>query len=91
MSPRRARRREDEPRPLRTEGIPVTVSGADGDWQMRMVSGDAAVKTYRCPGCQQEIQPGVPHVVAWRPGEPELRRHWHRPCWQARDRRRPYG
>jgi hypothetical protein len=25
--------------------------------------------------------------VAWRIGEEDDRRHWHRPCWQARERR----
>lgn len=91
MSPRRARRRDDEPRPLRTDAIPVVESGPDGDWFVRVVTGEAAAKTYRCPGCDHEIGPGVPHVVAWRAGEEDLRRHWHRPCWRARDRRQRYG
>jgi len=59
------------------------------------ISGQAATKAYRCPGCRQEIPPGVAHVVAW-PDEPPIgafggaqdRRHWHRACWTARDRRR---
>ncbi len=58
-------------------------------WVMRPVTGSTG-KTYRCPGCDQEIPPGVGHVVAW----PEHhgvddRRHWHRPCWNARERRGP--
>jgi hypothetical protein len=89
VSPRRALRREDEPRPLRTDAIPVTESHPDGDWVVRMVTAAAATKVYRCPGCDQEIHAGVPHVVAWRPAEEGNRRHWHRPCWSARDRRGP--
>lgn len=45
-------------------------------------------KTYRCPGCQQEIAGGTPHVVAWADdslfgAEAALaaRRHWHTACW----------
>lgn len=67
----------------------------DGEWLIRQVAPNAATKTYRCPGCDQEIQPGVGHVVAW-PAEPAIgafggvqdRRHWHRPCWAARRRSR---
>jgi len=73
---------------LRTEGVPVLESHPDGEWYVRAVTGAAAVKTYRCPGCDHEINPGQPHLVCWRVGEEANRRHWHRPCWQARDRRR---
>jgi hypothetical protein len=73
---------------LRTDGIAMTESGPDGDWVVRTISGESATKTYRCPGCDHELLPGTPHVVAWREGEEGNRRHWHRPCWQARDRRR---
>jgi hypothetical protein len=58
-------------------------------WSVRDVAGaSAAGKTYRCPGCDQEIGSGVPHVVAWpeHVGVDE-RRHWHKACWNARDRR----
>ncbi|MGH3681889.1 MAG: hypothetical protein ACRDT2_16770 [Natronosporangium sp.] len=34
-------------------------------WRVRQIPGGAAVKSYRCPGCDQEIRPGVPHLVAW--------------------------
>ncbi|MDI2128221.1 ATP/GTP-binding protein [Yinghuangia seranimata] len=62
-----------------------------GEWIVRPVSGAAAVKTYRCPGCDHEIPAGVPHVVAWRAdgvGSVEDRRHWHRACWNNRGNRR---
>ena len=70
---------------------------ADGDWVVRPLTGASTGKSYRCPGCDQEIRIGTPHVVAW----PVLastfardatgldeRRHWHTPCWTARERRR---
>lgn len=74
---------------------------ADGDWVVRQVSGAASQRTYRCPGCDQEIRPGTPHVVTWPvyardsdldPWDTESsldwRRHWHAVCWRSRDRRR---
>ncbi|RFS81897.1 ATP/GTP-binding protein [Actinomadura spongiicola] len=71
--------------------VQETEEGPDGEWIVRAVSGAGAVKAYRCPGCDQEIPPGVGHVVAWRADDRdgEDRRHWHRPCWQARTRRAP--
>ena len=75
---------------------------SDGDWVVRPVTGAATGKTYRCPGCDQEIRPGTPHLVIW-PAYPkdsdlepwdtasaaDQRRHWHATCWRARARRRP--
>ena len=50
----------------------------------------ASDRVYRCPGCDHEIV-GVPHVGAWAAEAPDAddRRHWHTPCWAARERRRP--
>ena len=64
---------------------------ADGgrDYVVRRVQPYQATKPYRCPGCDQEIATGVGHVVAWREGELDDRRHWHVACWQARGRRQP--
>ena len=53
---------------------------------VRQVSG-ASGRPYRCPGCDQELRPATPHVVAWPEGRPDDRRHWHTACWTARDRR----
>ncbi|MCX6421913.1 MAG: hypothetical protein NT180_06035 [Actinobacteria bacterium] len=64
----------------------------DGDWVVRRVTGAAATKAYRCPGCDQEIRPATPHTVAWPDGgasASEDRRHWHSPCWEKRTHRRP--
>lgn len=65
-----------------------------GVWVVRPVNGARAVKVYRCPGCSQQISVGVPHVVVW-PFDASVglgdgvedRRHWHTPCWAARERR----
>ena len=64
------------------------------DWIVQRTSGSAATKPYRCPGCDQLIPPATPHVVAYPADDPsglENRRHWHTPCWSARDRRAPRG
>ncbi|WP_282791400.1 ATP/GTP-binding protein [Streptomyces sp. CC224B] len=60
------------------------------EWQVRHVAGaSAAGKTYRCPGCDQEIPSGLAHVVAWSAySGVDERRHWHTGCWRAKDRRR---
>ncbi|MET7752384.1 hypothetical protein [Micromonospora sp. NPDC005367] len=74
------------------QGVGSVQQWRDGEWQVRGISGGSSVKTYRCPGCDQEIRPGVPHVVAWPAdgrGDLSDRRHWHRGCWSARDRRGP--
>ncbi|MEV4315767.1 hypothetical protein [Actinocrispum sp. NPDC049592] len=88
--PRRNRAKRDDPRPRPSGTFQRGEEGPDGDWNVRSVTGSA--KTYRCPGCDHEIGPGVPHVVAWPTddyGNVEDRRHWHKACWQARLRRRP--
>ncbi|KUF16065.1 hypothetical protein [Streptomyces silvensis] len=59
------------------------------EWSVRHVAGaSTAGKTYRCPGCDQEIPSRLAHVVAWaeHSGVDE-RRHWHTACWNAKDRR----
>ncbi|MEV1286823.1 hypothetical protein [Micromonospora sp. NPDC049679] len=74
------------------QGVQGVQAWSDGDWMVRGIAGPAATKTYRCPGCNQEIRPGVPHLVAWpADGRGDLtdRRHWHSGCWRARDRRTP--
>ncbi|MDT0380818.1 ATP/GTP-binding protein [Streptomyces sp. DSM 42041] len=69
-------------------GVERTEDWRGEEWVVRQVGGGAAGKHYRCPGCDQEIPPGVPHVVAWaQHGPVDDRRHWHRACWNARDRR----
>ncbi|QTH59012.1 hypothetical protein J5O04_09365 [Corynebacterium hindlerae] len=48
---------------------------------VRQIGSSAARKFYICPGCNQNIPPGVAHIVAWEPGREHDRRHWHKPCW----------
>ncbi|MET7517128.1 ATP/GTP-binding protein [Streptomyces sp. NPDC005480] len=92
-SPRRGGRpsspARDEEQGSRYGGSERTESWQGEEWRVRQVAGaSAAGKTYRCPGCDQEIPSGVAHVVAWpaHSGVDE-RRHWHKACWNAKDRR----
>jgi len=67
-------------------------SYAGGRWTVRAVTGASATRPYLCPGCQQDIPPGLPHVVVWPAegvGGVGDRRHWHTGCWQRRDARPP--
>ncbi|MFM9135950.1 MAG: hypothetical protein ACKOT0_11080 [bacterium] len=85
MSRRRPARRTA--RPDRADPIE---EHPDGDWYVRSITGSSSTKTYRCPGCDHEILPATPHVVAWPVhAGAEDRRHWHTACWRARDRRGP--
>ena len=56
-------------------------------YSVRQIGPSAAKKFYICPGCNQNIPPGVAHIVAW-PKESgsraDDRRHWHKPCWERR-------
>jgi hypothetical protein len=100
VSPRRHRRLDDAAPALDDVrarlGVEAVQAWGDREWMVRGVVGGP--KTYRCPGCDQEIAAGVAHVVAWPvdgaggvagAGGLDDRRHWHRGCWQARDRRAP--
>ncbi|MEK9665066.1 MAG: hypothetical protein VW362_07630 [Candidatus Nanopelagicales bacterium] len=84
MGKRRPARKPVTPRPDVLEEHP------DGDWYVRAITGSASTKRYRCPGCDHEIVPATPHIVAW-PADRSIddRRHWHTPCWKARNRRGP--
>ena len=91
---RRNYRRRDAEAPLDPDrmrrGIERVQAHSDGDWLVRALPGND--KTYRCPGCDQEIPAGVAHVVAWpadERGDLSDRRHWHTGCWRARGRRAP--
>jgi hypothetical protein len=81
--------RPDGDEPAVRLGPAQVQSWPDGDWVVRPVPGAATTKVYRCPGCDQEIRPGVAHVVTWpeQAGGTDQRRHWHNACWQRRPRR----
>ena len=62
---------------------------ADDAVEVRHLQPYQATKVYLCPGCNRDIPSGTGHVVAVPVDAPDLRRHWHRSCWDARHRRRP--
>lgn len=79
------------PRPLVLGGFAKVQRRSDGEWFVQSVAADAAVKTYRCPGCQVQISPGTAHCVVWSriasigsAAAVDERRHWHNSCWQRR-------
>ncbi len=89
---RRAALRAQALAALRSGGAvepPRTPSGerVEDGYVVRSVAGTASARPYRCPGCDQELPAGTPHVVAWPEGRPGDRRHWHTACWSARGRR----
>ena len=57
--------------------------------EIRRVQPYQARKAYLCPGCNQDIAEGLGHLVVVPRAAPELRRHWHHPCWAHRRARRP--
>ena len=57
---------------------------ATPDAETRFLQPYQATKTYLCPGCLRDIPPGMGHIVAVPPEDPDLRRHWHRGCWNNR-------
>lgn len=88
---RRTNKHLRPPRPLIASGFPRTDQKADGGWLVQTMSAGQAVKDYLCPGCNQRVQAGLAHVVAW-PQSPAIgstsavadRRHWHTACWARR-------
>lgn len=57
--------------------------------EVRRIQPFQALKSYLCPGCNQEIPEGLGHFVVVPLDAPDLRRHWHIACWEHRHRRRP--
>jgi hypothetical protein len=76
--------------PAASDAVPVGgredhVDLPEGTFLVRSVTGSAALKVYRCPGCQHEIRVRVAHVVVWpAAGDVTGRRHWHTSCWHRR-------
>lgn len=60
-----------------------------GDFEVLPVQPYEARKVYLCPGCNQDIGVGVGHLVVVPAEAPDLRRHWHTPCWTHRKTRHP--
>ncbi|QQM66901.1 hypothetical protein [Actinomyces weissii] len=74
----------------RLASLPRTQQGPGGaEFTVRHLRG--STKPYTCPGCNRQIPPGTPHVVAWSNESLfgadrglEERRHWHGSCWERR-------
>ena len=66
---------------------PPGVERVEDGFVVRSLAGSPGGRTYRCPGCDQELASSTPHVVVWPEGREDDRRHWHAACWSARDRR----
>jgi hypothetical protein len=92
---RKNRRREDDAPAMRdvaAYGARRVEDFGGEDWVVQTITGAASTKTYRCPGCDHEIRPATPHVVAYPAdglGGVEARRHWHSACWSSRGNRSP--
>lgn len=68
-----------------------TETRRDGLWTVQPVAAARAGKSYVCPGCNLEIEPGRAHLVAWRgdglmgeAADLAARRHWHAHCWKIK-------
>jgi hypothetical protein len=60
---------------------PDELDGLDDEVEVRHVHPYQALKTYRCPGCDHEIPPGLGHEAIVPRRDPGERRHWHTGCW----------
>ena len=100
VSPRRNRPKGGADRPAgsaeRATGPAATAAGsarragrARSGRCAQVAGASAAGKTYRCPGCDQEIPlrgAACGGLAASTRGVDD-RRHWHKACWNAKDRR----
>lgn len=62
---------------------------AFGEVEVRFIQPYQANKQYLCPSCNRDIMVGQGHVVVVPIGAADLRRHWHRGCWDGRKSRKP--
>ena len=89
MGRRNRREPHQEVAELKLGNFGRTETHSDGQWQVVSLTGETSVKVYKCPGCNSEIQPKTPHIVAWLLDMPvEERRHWHTACWKRRTPKR---
>ena len=69
-----------------------TIDEGTGSWlddvEVRFLQPYQATKAYLCPGCNRDMPPGTGHLVVVPREAPDLRRHWHRACWERELRRR---
>jgi hypothetical protein len=57
------------------------------DVEVHVLQPYQAVKTYCCPHCNRDIPSGTGHLVVVPRHAVDLRRHWHKGCWQLVERR----
>lgn len=76
------------PAPAEPPPAPPGVEGAAGPEAVTLVQPYHARKRYVCPGCHGTIEKGEGHLVVVPEHSPDLRRHWHRACWNREQRRR---
>ncbi len=95
--------RRSRKRPYGEPHVPLDIGRARGGTRVETGPGGrqftvrvvrSVDKTYRCPGCNGNIPPGLSHVVAWSDehifgADAALanRRHWHDGCWSIARRR----
>jgi hypothetical protein len=60
-----------------------------GELDVRFIQPYQATKDYICPNCNRDIASGTGHFVVVPVDAPDLRRHWHRGCWEGRKTRGP--
>lgn len=77
--PRRHRRAEERPEPIRRRPSDAPISLQFPGYDIRQVTGD---KDYRCPGCDHVVIGGRQHLVVVPQDDVDARRHWHTGCWQ---------
>jgi len=68
--------------------MPHTEAKKGNEYQVQQTSGANAEsgKTWTCPACRIEIEPGLNHTVAWDLHRGvETRRHFHNNCWKSFD------
>jgi hypothetical protein len=88
--PRRHRAARDRADLPEAQGRPLNLAPdwAQADGAVARAASVGKDKVYRCPGCQQLIRPGTPHLVVVEEGDVAGRRHWHTPCWRTELKRR---
>ena len=59
-----------------------------GELEVRFLPSYQSSKDYTCPSCNRPIPARTAHYVVVPVEAPDLRRHWHRGCWDGRARRR---
>lgn len=79
---------EDDPEREIAYLIPGIGSWADADLDVRVLQPFQASKAYQCPSCNQTITKGTANIVVVPRPDPDVRRHFHAPCWEQVQRRR---